>query len=287
MNDTDPIGDALDRLARVADTKPTGDPMPGIRRKARANRRRANALVVAGVAAVAAGIGTWAVVDFSGDTNAPGYANDAPTTGPTPAPSTPTPPPTSPPPTEPPLVEFDRASGDVDGDGVEDVIRVMVPPADADQARESIVTSEDVRLRVDLASGSTAEFEFGEALVPVIVGAPDLNGNGNADMVLSFRGGAVAWEKVFIWVDDTLVQAIPLADSVEHLVDDDGLYTAQEEVSSGLVDERLISWVPTGDADAPYEVRVWTWELVGLVLLATEAAEPQCFRPGQQFPGPC
>lgn len=53
-NATDPISEALDRLARAADANPLGDPMPGIMRKARANRRRATALVASGLAAVVA-----------------------------------------------------------------------------------------------------------------------------------------------------------------------------------------------------------------------------------------
>ncbi len=279
-NTTDPIAKALDRLARVADTNPVGDPMPGITRKARANRRRATALVASGLAAVVtAGVGTAALLDLpdlldpAGD---PGYAN-SPSTSPTPAPNTPTSPPR-----EPALAEYDQAQADVNGDGAAGTVRVLVPDAD-----EGLDVSMDVRLQVEPAAGAAVELRIGETLIPTIAGTPDLDGNGTDEVVLSFSGGDAGWLKVFSWDGDTLVQAEPAPGPVADLVYDGGLYSEAGVASSALVDGGLISWVPTGDESAPFEVRVWTWQLDGTLLVATEAEQIQCFSPGQQYPKPC
>lgn len=281
MNTTDPIFKALDRLARVVDTNPVGDPMPGIMRRARTNRRRANALVATGLAAVvAAGFAVSSVVDFPQAARDPGYA-DSPNTAPTSSPSTPT---SSP--SQPAMAEYGRASGDVDGDGAADVIRVLVPEADADAGPDVSMVSKDVRLQVKLAAGATIELDFGETLAPTIAGTPDMDESGTAEVVLSFSGGDSAWLKVFTWDGDTVVQALPATGSPADLVDDGSLYTAAEIVSSTLVDGDLISWVGTGDTSAPYQVRVWSWSLDENRLVATEEEQAQCISPGQN-PRPC
>jgi hypothetical protein len=272
-NTTDPMFEALDRLARVVDANPVGDPMPGITRKARANRRRVTALTAGGVAAVvAAGVGVVSAVDFHDQARGPGYTD---------SPSTPT---SSA--NKPALAEYDRARADVDGDGAADTIRVMVPKADADEGHDVSMVSKDVRLQVDLATGGTVELSFGEALAPTISGTPDLDGNGTAEVVLSFSGGDAAWLRVFTWDGDTVVQAGPAHDSPADLVDDGGLYIGPETASSALVDGGLISWVSTADTSAPYEVRVWTWQLDETQLVATEAEQTQCINPGH-YPKPC
>jgi hypothetical protein len=281
MNHTiEPISEALDRLARVADTNPIGDPMPGIKRKARANRRRATALVACGLAAtVTAGVTTVSLLDLPGLAGDNGYAN-SPSTSPTSAPSTP-----SSPPREPALAEYDQAQADVDGDGAADTIRVLVPEADADEGMDM---SMDVRLEVEFAADvATVELRLGEMLIPTIAGTPDLEGNGTDEVVLSFSGGDAGWLRVFTWNGDTLVQAEPGPDSMADLVDGGALYSEEGVASSALVDGGLISWVPTNDESAPFEVRVWTWQLDGTLLVATEAEQIQCFRPGEQSPKPC
>jgi hypothetical protein len=278
-NTTDPIFEALDRLAGVVDTKPAGNPLPGITRKARANRRRTTALAAGGVAAVAAAsLGVATVVDLPDQSREPGFTG-SPSTSPTSAPSTT---PTSPP--EPALAEYDRARADVDGDGAADIIRVRVPVADADEGHDVSMVSEHVQLQVELAAGGMVELDFGETLAPTISGTPDLDGNGTADVVLSFSGGDAAWLKVFTWDGDTVVPAEPAPGSPADLVDDGGLYTAPDVASSALVDG-LVSWVGTDDMSAPYQVRVWTWQLDGSRLAAT-AAGVQCVNPGQ-YPAPC
>ncbi|HEX6232426.1 MAG TPA: hypothetical protein VFZ63_04805 [Jiangellaceae bacterium] len=288
MNDTtDPIFKALDRLARVADTNPVGDPMPGIRRKARANRRRAAALVASGLAAVvAAGFAASSVVDFPRAAQDPGYANSpsaAVSVAPRPAPSTP---PSRP--GEPTLAEYDQARADVNGDGSADVIRILGAEADAADGQEETMASADVRVDVEL-TGSRAEMVLvlDETLVPTIVGTPDLDGDGAAELVLSFSGGDAGWLKVFTWNGENVVKAEPDPDSLSDLIDNGGLYSQEGVASSVLADDGLISWVPIGDESAPAEVRVWTWQLHGMLLVAAEAEQTQCFRPGQQYPRPC
>lgn len=287
-NTTDPIFEALDRLAGVADTNPVGDPMPGITRKARANRRRATALTAGGVAAVvAAGVSVGSVVDLPDAAPDPGYA-DPPKTSPTSVPSTPTSVPSTPTssPDGPALAEYDRARADVDGDGAADIIRIRVPAADAKEGHDVSMVSKDVRLQTELAVGATVELGFGEALAPTIAGTPDLDDNGTAEVVLSFSGGDAAWLKVFTWDGDTVVLAEPAAGSPADLVDSGGLVIAPEVASSALVDGGLISWVPTGDTSRPYEVRVWTWQLNDKRLVATEVEQLQCMSPGE-YPKPC
>lgn len=285
-NKTDPVLKALDRLASVVDTNPVGDPMPGITRRARANRRRVTALAAGGGAVVvAAGVGVASAVDFPEAGRDPGYA-DSPSASPTSAPSTPTSSPSEPTPSEPALAEYDRARADVDGDGAADIIRVQVPEADADEGHDVSMVSKDVRLQVELAAGATDELRFGETLAPTISGTPDLDGNGTSEVVLSFSGGDAGWLKVFTWDGDTVVQAEPATGSPADLVHDGGLYTEAEVVSSALVDGGLMSWVPTGDTSTPIEVRVWTWQLDENRLVATEAEQVQCMSPGQ-YPKPC
>jgi hypothetical protein len=282
-NTTDPISKALDRLARVADSNPVGDPMPGITRKARANRRRVNALVASGLAAVAvAGFAVSSVVGFPQAVQDPGYAN-SPSAAPSSTPSTP-PSPTG----ELALAEYDQARADVNGDGAPDVIDVLSPEAEVGEGQDVSSASEDVWLEVEMAAGHTALVRFsGETIVPTIVGTPDLDGDGAAEVVLSFSGGDAARLKVFTWDGETVVQAEPDPGPVPDLVEDGGLYSDPYVGSSALVDGGLISWVPTGDETAPFEVRVWTWQLDGTLLVATEAEQIRCMSPGQQFPEPC
>lgn len=285
-NKTDPVLKALDRLASVVDNNPVGDPMPGITRRARANRRRATALAAGGGAVVvAAGVGVASAVDFPEAGRDPGYA-DSPSASPTSAASTPTSSPSEPTPSDPALAEYDRARADMDGDGAADIILVQVPKADADEGHDVSMVSKDVRLQVELAAGATEELRFGETLAPTISGTPDLDGNGTAEVVLSFSGGDAGWLKVFTWDGDTVVQAEPATGSPADLVHDGGLYTEAEVVSSALVDGGLMSWVPTGDTSTPIEVRVWTWQLDENRLVATEAEQVQCMSPGQ-YPKPC
>jgi hypothetical protein len=282
MNDTtDPVSEALDRLARVVDANPVGDPMPGIIRKARADRRRVTALAAGGVVAVvAATVGVVSAVDLADNAEGRGPTG-SPSTSSTSTPSTPT---SSA--TVPALAEYDRARADVDGDGEVDMIRVMIPATDADEGQDASIVSKDVRLHVELAAGGSVELSFGEALAPTISGTPDLDGNGTAEVVLSFSGGDAAWLRVFAWDGETVVQAHPANDSPAALVDDRGLYLDPEVAASALVDGGLISWVTTGDTSAPYEVRVWTWQLDETQLVATEAQQVQCISPGQ-YPKPC
>jgi hypothetical protein len=280
-NATDPVFEALDRLASVVDSRPAADPMPGITRRARAHRRRVTALAAGGVMTVgAAGIAVASALDFPDPARDPGFT-DVPSTSPTSAPSTPT---SSP--AEPALAEYDRARADVDGDGVADIIRVLVPEADADEGQDVSMVSKDVRLQVELAAGGTVELDFGESLAPTIDGTPGLDGNGTAEVVLSFSGGDAASLEVFTWDGETVVRAEPAPGSPADLVDDGGLYSAPEVASAALVDGGLISWVGTGDVSAPYDVRVWTWQLDDERLVAAEAEQVQCMTPGE-YPEPC
>jgi hypothetical protein len=283
MNNTkDPLFEALDRLARAVDNEPFGDPMPGITRKARANRRRVAALTVGGVAAVAvAGVAAGAVIDFPDGTPEPEIA-ETPSVSQTSAPSPPTPSPN-----EPSMAEYDQARADVDGDGAADTIRVLVPEADAGAGTDESLVSDDVRLQIEFAAGAEVGLGFGQGLAPTIAGTPDLDGNGTAEVVLSFSGGDAAWLKVFTWDGETVVPAQPANGSPADLVDDGGLYTEAETVSSALVDRGLISWVPTGDFSDPFVVKVWTWQLDGAQLVATEADQLQCIMSPGQFPEPC
>ncbi|NED99917.1 hypothetical protein [Phytoactinopolyspora halotolerans] len=296
MNTPDPMFEALDRLARAADSRPAGDPMPGIVRKARANRRRANALVAGGLVAVAAaGFGLSSVVGVPQLSREPGYA-ETPTMSPSPIP-TPTPsrsPSSSP--DEPDLGEYDGADADVDGDGAADATRILVPahilalagvPEDGVRVPEDVsVTSDDVRLQVEFAAGGTAEVRLGRTLAPTIVGTPDLDGNGTADVVLAFSGGDSGWLKIFTWDDGTVVQAEPADGSPPELVNEGDLFIAPGVASSILADGELISWVDATDPPSD-EVRVWTWRLEQNRLVATEADEVQCFSREDQRPRPC
>lgn len=278
-NTSDPVSQALDRLARVADTTPAGDPMPGIMRKARANRRRGTAFVAGGLAAVVtAGVVTASLLDLPDPAGDHRYAS-TPSTSPTSIPSTPTPPPR-----EPASTEYDQARADVNGDGAADTVRVLVAETDAG---EDLDVSIDVRLQVELAAGATVELGLGDTLIPTIAGTPALDGNGADQVVLSFSGGDAGWLKVFTLDGDTLVQAEPAPGSVGDLVYDGGLYSEEGVAGSVLVDGHLISWVPTGDESPPFQVRAWTWQLDGTLLVATEVEEIHCFRPGQQYPEPC
>lgn len=281
MNTTDPIHEALDRLAKVADTHPVADPMPGVTRRARANRRRTVALSAgASSLVVVAGLGFASVLNLPDPAGSLGYA-DSPSPSPSPAPRTP-----APSPTEPALGAYDRARADVDGDGVADTVSVRLPEADAAEGQDSSLLSKDVRLHVRFAAGTTAELRFGEVLAPTIAATPDLDGNGTAEVVLSFSGGDAAWLKAFTWHDGTIDQAEPAPGSPADLVDDGGLYSSEEVASSSVVDGELISWVGTDDTSEPFEVRVWTWQLEGKRLVATEEEQLQCTRPGQH-PQPC
>ncbi|PSK98660.1 hypothetical protein CLV30_11943 [Haloactinopolyspora alba] len=289
MTTPDPMHEALDRLARVADTRPVDDPMPGITRRARANRRRATAVVAGGLAAVViAGAGALSVLDLPGRAGEPGYANSPsassspdPSPSPSPDPSTPTSPPR-----EPALAEYDQARGDVDGDGAADTIRVMIPEADAEQGQDVGILSTDVWLQVEPTAGAPVEVAFGETLAPSIAGTPDLDGNGTADVVLIFSGGDAGSLQVFTWDGDTVVQAEPGPGSPADLVDDGGLYMDTYIGSFALVDGGLISWVSTGDASEPDEVRAWTWQLEENRLVATETDQAHCMR-AARYPVPC
>jgi hypothetical protein len=99
-------------------------------------------------------------------------------------------------------------------------------------------------------------------------------------------GGDGGWHDVFTWNGDTLAKAPPAPGSPKDLVEDDSLTTVAELVGAEVVDGRLFSWFSTGDTSAPFELRVWTWQLEGQRLVATEVDGTQCrTRPGQ-YPEP-
>lgn len=293
MNTTDPIFEALDRLADVVDTRPAHDPMPGILSKARANRRRANALVAGGlVAVVGAGFGLWSAVDVFNAASSPGYSG-TPSTSPTAAPTTPPPSPdpdpdtSTPPPAEPTLAEYDRARADVDGDGAADTIRIRIPEADAAQGQNVILDDVDVQLQVELATGATVELALGKTIAPTISGTPDLDENDDAEIVLGFSGGDAGWIKVFTWDGDTVVRAEPAPSSPTVLVDDGDLHVSTAGPVSVLLDSGLVSWISTDDPSVPGELRFWTWRLDGQQLVADEEEQPYCMGGPGQYPEPC
>lgn len=294
MNDrTDPVFKAMDRLARVADSSPVDDLMPGIMRRARANRRRAAALTAGGVAAVvAAGFGVVFAVELPDLARGPEVVSPS-TTSPSPVPDTTQTPdasPTSPPDPPDAAVEYDRAESDVNGDGAADVIRVTLPASDAAAGMDSILESDDVRLGVELAAGGTVEIELDDVIVPRISGTQDLDGNGTAEVVLAYSAGDAGWLRVFTWDGDTMVRADPADDSPADLIGD-GLFLIEGGVNSALTEIGLISWLAIEES-APYEVRLWTWQLDGSRLVATESEQTHCMSPDRyaepgQFPEPC
>lgn len=316
-NSTDPIFEALDRLSRVADSSPVDDPMPGITRKARANRRRTAALTVGGIAAaVVAGFGVVSAVEMPELAGGPDIAGPPTTTpapiSPTPDPETSSPDPeTSSPeetPTEPPeessqaqdvptvpgrpdLAEYERASADVDGDGAEDVVRITFPTADARFGLDSIVESEDVRLLLERAAGDTVEAELESAYVSVD-GTRDLDGDGTAEVILSLtEGGDYAWIRVLTWDAGSMAEAEEADNAPINLeIIPSGSYG--EGFNTALVDIGLLSWRHVGENAPPYEVQLWTWELDGTQLVATEAEQAHCMDPEQYqvpdtYPSPC
>lgn len=266
----DRLQDALDRLAARADSAPPTDPVPGIVRRARARRRRANALAAgAAGATVLVSAGVLMTSGLPGPERPPGPADGSSATPPEATRST-----------SPPLGVYDTARADVDGDGAADRVDVLLPAADADLGPDVSFVSEDVRLRVTRAAGGVARLQLGESLAPTITGTPDLDGDGSAEVVLTASGGDAAWLRTFVWDGRLLHQATPAEGSPPRLVDDGGLHVTAEAVGADLVEGRLLSWVPTEDTSAPYELRAWAWRLEQGRLVATRLDRPLCLEPG-------
>ncbi|MEZ5094715.1 MAG: hypothetical protein R2731_00390 [Nocardioides sp.] len=300
----DPIFDALDRLAGVADTDPVGDRMPAITRRARVHRQRAAALTAAGAAAALA-VGYAAITSLgpAGRASDPGYATSSPspTTAPTSDPSAPTlPPPESARPSDDVgtpegsngpadnyrAVESVRA--DVDGDGSAERLQVMLPKAEAAayDPRES-VTSDHISLVVWQNQG--ADFVAGmSGSVPTFAGTPDLDGDGAAEVVLAFSGGDGF--SMQVWTASGpgtgLAPAEPDLGGAPSVLAEGSSLFGSEATATGvaLADGRLVSWRRPDQASP--QVDTWVWQLDGAALVPVSDGT-KCFTPGDAAPTAC
>jgi len=274
MNQHDPILEALDRLATVADTDPVGDRMPAIRRRVQVTRRRNTALAVSGVAAVVAlGIGLDSLIQ------GPERGID-PAPSPTGTPSSPTSPTESEPSgtetvTLPPTQVQERVRADLDGDGTADQVELWVP--------EGSVQGDPT------AGAWLATTVAGvEAVVPVgdldsyySLGQPtDLDGNGTDELFVDeSQGGDGASTAVYVWTGDSLVMAEPDPAAPKAIAADGRLTSSAEFSGFSLQDGGLWSWRLREYAGGP-EATTWKWELDGTTLTAVKQPGTQCVNGG-------
>lgn len=294
----DPIFDALDRLAGVADADPVGDRMPAIARRAKTNRQRTVALTTVAVAAVAAvGYGAVSRLDLVGRAEDPGYAT-SPSRAVDATPSTPEP--SNPEPSTPAqdpsssssaqagsYTAVENVRADVDGDGTRERVSVMLPEAEAAAYDPTELVSSDNAQLVLWRDGPA--FVAGmSGVVPTFDGTPDLNGDGAAEVVLGFSSGDSYSVRVYTWVaDQGLVEVtVVRGEAPKELVSDSSLVSFEFDgtaVGTGIDGNELVSWMTTQPGSTQFDS--WVWRLDGGVLTATPDGT-RCAT-GTGLPEPC
>jgi hypothetical protein len=163
------------------------------------------------------------------------------------------------------LVVAGRQRADVDGDGRQDLVRLMLPSTNPDEPGAGAV-------EVSLASGARGAAEVPFGYPPDLLPAFDINGDGREQVLLSHTaGGDSAQLLVYTWHEGGLVRAVPDG-RVPIALDLDG----QGRVNHYYVDDRgLFSWQrldPVGQAGGPvFKVKEWSWAVEADRLVPTPA----------------
>lgn len=241
---------------------------------------RAGVLLLAAAAATAAVVAAPFVLEGS-DGRSPEHGPAGPPSGVVSEPTDPEP--TEPSEPESPAVPadvivMDRERADVDGDGRQDRVRLLLDSPNSDEPGDGFV-------EVTLAAGATsvAEMPFG---YPGPLKPPfDINGDGREQVMLSHtQGGDSAALLVYSWYDGELVLTrttgnAPLA------LELDGEGTVVHYYTD---DRGLISWIrrdPVGGST--YNVQEWSWSVDGDRLVPTPARTRCVDLRAEEPPGPC
>jgi hypothetical protein len=252
----DPIFESLDRLAGIADADLVGDRMPHIQRRVRvARRRRTAGIVVAAAVLAVGGLGIWHALPSE---RAAGPVSHPDPTTPTEAVET------------SPVDDFttaDRLRADLDGDGTDDLVQVLVPKD---------VQAEHQLLRVTWGTGETTDAALPSTMTAGLVDPVDLDADGDLELVVLAGGGETSETSVFLAGVDA-VQQVKTVDAAGH---DLPLRSLGDSTAwqtyvgpAGISSYRLVD--PTA-THFPAPVQVREWSLVGDTLTQSPETVSRC-----------
>lgn len=277
----DPILRGLDELAGLADADQRGDRMVGITRRARTNRIRRGAAGAVCLAVVAGG--TAYALQARPDHSTNGDPGIATRTTDSPAPTQ-----------DPEQVYTDEVSVDIDGDGLADRIRLVLPQPDTSQGGTGAYAE------VTRASGETAEIPLGGRGTPEVAGTADLNGDGVHEVQIRSEGEHHDWWSVLTFTGGQVVAATPILSGSEWITEPETGAMAHEYAGETYRDfqvtwvrgDQLVTWFAgrAWDQESPAEVRLFPWGLDGGELSLGGQVETVCVTADQATwtdPEPC
>lgn len=194
--------------------------------------------------------------------------------------------------TEPDLVVAEETSADVDGDGEDDAVRLMVSQVDRERGPSVWTVAE-----VALASGRTTEVTLHGIGLPTVAGEADLDGDGVSEVLVRSDVEDHSWWTVLTYADGEMVAATPVGMGEQEVRPESGTlpsggyqYTWLREGDQG--DGELVSWFSRGpwDGGSDTEVHLGPWVLDGAQVLLGDTTERRCVAADPQTwtdPGPC
>ncbi len=174
---------------------------------------------------------------------------------------------------DPELLLSGQSEVDVDGDGQDDTVELLMPESDRPQG-----FSPYLRARVVRASGETTEHLVSGTWLPVVAGQQDLDRDGVPETLIVAEGPDDAWWTVLTFDGDRVVAA-PAAGPGESLVlPVSGVIDGGSYQHTFLRDGELVSWFTDGawdqQSDARVSLRRWVLDDGGTIGL-DQTSEPE------------
>lgn len=177
------------------------------------------------------------------------------------------------------FMTFDQRTADLDGDGTNEVVKVLVPKDAQGPAQ---------LLRVTWGTGETTTARLPNAMETTVSDPVDLDGDGDLELIVQGGGGDVSIGTVFL-ADTRGLEQVRTVDAAGHDVSltsstdpaDPQTYFGTDGILSYRLDDPAATHFP-----APVEVRAWS--LTGSTLTESDQSVSQCVTFQRAFSlGPC
>lgn len=180
----------------------------------------------------------------------------------------------------PELAEVDQTAADIDGDGSDDQITLLMP-----EPAKDLGQSRYLRARVVLASGETTEIALRGAWTPSVAGEADLDGKrGTEVMVRSTSADGHGVWTVLTFADANVQAAVASGESGDTQLLETGTTDGGSYQHTFLRDGRLQTWHSElgWDQKSATTARLMTWKLINDQLHYEEGDWPDvCITPDQ------
>lgn len=163
-------------------------------------------------------------------------------------------------------VELGRETGDIDGDGLTDLVRLLT--SDGSSAPDQI--------EISWGSEGTESHDLTGGGEGTLLPFTDLDGDGDLEIIVNAGGGEAGWWDVFTYTGNDVVQ-VHAADAPADEVSSLNVYQTPDWTTTydedGFVDYRFED--PTAAAPTPVELHEWT--LDGTTLTRSEQSTSGCW----------